>query len=106
MSMTTNSPPERINWEDHVKSWQASGLPMTRYCQKHNLAVHQFGYYKRKLDSASAASTKSNKGFVQVVTTKNKVSQGLVLRLASGFVIENISSQNLPLIKALLRELS
>jgi len=49
MNITTNPCPKPINWEEHVKSWQASGLPMSRYCQQHDLAVHQFGYYKRSL---------------------------------------------------------
>ena len=106
MNIASNPCPKPINWEEHVKSWQVSGLPMNRYCQQYDLAVHQLGYYKRKFESAEPDPTKSETGFTQVMLKGAQASQGLNLRLANGLVVEGICTQNLPLVRALVEVLS
>jgi hypothetical protein len=106
MNIASSPCPKPINWEEHVKSWQASGLPMSRYCQQHDLAVHQFGYYKRKFTSLSTAPIKSNTGFAQVIMSGDKSSQGLTLRLTNGLLIEGVCAHNLPLVRSLIEVLS
>jgi hypothetical protein len=93
MNTTSNSHPKPTNWEEHVKSWQASGLPMSRYCQQHDLAVHQLGYYKRKFESAAPGPTTPGIGFAQVMLNGTNSSQGLNLRLPNGLLVEGICTQ-------------
>jgi len=106
MNIASNPCQKPINWEEHVKSWQVSGLPMSRYCQQYDLAVHQLGYYKRKFESTAPNPTKSETGFTQVMLKGPLASQGLNLRLANGLVVEGICTQNLPLLRALVEVLS
>lgn len=40
-------------WEKHITSWQDSGLAQSAYCREHGISSKTFGYYKRKLASAS-----------------------------------------------------
>lgn len=58
MNLASSPCPKFSNWEEHVKSWQASGLSMSRYCQQYDLAVHHLGNYKRKVKSAKSDPTK------------------------------------------------
>ena len=93
-----------INWRAQVTTWRESGLSMNRYCEQHGLVMHQLSYYKRKFQAELESTTQKKSGFSQV--TFAPVQQGLTLQLSNGHLITGITSQNLPLINALVRALS
>lgn len=35
-------------WKNHINQWENSGLSQQEYCNRHNLALSTFGYWKRK----------------------------------------------------------
>ena len=79
-------------WQEHVESWQSSGLSQKAYCQQHNLKPYNLSYWKNKLDTQQEAKTTG--GFVAV--TLNSISetlpQGLNLHLSNGHPINGFSS--------------
>lgn len=96
-----------VNWRTQVAAWRESGLSMNRYCQQHELAVHQLGYYKRKFQFEQDLSGRVSSGFSRVALTVGAPQpQGLTLHLANGHLISGISSRDLPLIGSLVRALS
>jgi hypothetical protein len=36
-------------WQHHMDGWHQSGLSQQRYCQRNDLALATFGYWRRKL---------------------------------------------------------
>ena len=32
----------RVNWDQHIEAWQASGLSQAAYCRLHGLAISTF----------------------------------------------------------------
>jgi len=86
-------------WTEHVESWQQTDLTQAAYCQKHDLLVHRFGYWKRKLIEPEKQLPKVH-GFVQVKPTPSYHSS-LSIQLPNQFRIEGIDSDNLYLIRQL-----
>ena len=41
---------KRYFWEQQIKDWKDSGLTQGQYCQKRNLKMSTFLYWRRKLD--------------------------------------------------------
>jgi hypothetical protein len=39
---------KRINWKQHIDSWQQTGLSQAEYCRRHNLKDHQLTYWKKR----------------------------------------------------------
>lgn len=93
------------DWNAIVDDWRESGLPMSRYCQQHDLITHQLGYYKRKFEAANRTVEVPSKGFSQVSVSSVSCAKGLTLRLSSGTTIEGINEQNLLLTTSLVRAL-
>jgi len=92
-------------WEAHLVAWKETRLSQTAYCQKHQLQVHRFGYWKRKLIGAKKPSSKS-KGFVHlnpinIHPTSNISAPSLAVQLPNELRIEGITSDNLELVKQL-----
>ena len=44
----------RLDWNTHITSWQASRLSQTEYCRRHKLKFHQFVYWRRKFAPKAA----------------------------------------------------
>ena len=95
-----------INWQEHVKAWRESGLPMSHYCNQHDLVTHQLGYYKRKFALDDCQQNRPAGGFAQVTVSNSPSTQNLSLHLSHGLIIEGISPQNVGLAAALVRALS
>lgn len=106
MNISAEPHQNNIDWQNEVSSWRRSGLPMTLYCQQHDLNTHQLGYYKRKFESLSTQSTVTTSGFTQVAMSNIHETQSLTLRLSSGHTIEGISSHNMTLATSLAKALS
>ncbi len=43
-------------WQNHVGSWEQSGIRQSEYCRRHGLNIKVFGYWKRKLCSKTQAA--------------------------------------------------
>jgi hypothetical protein len=98
--MNTNTLPEpEIFWTEHVESWQQTNLTQTAYCQQHELRVHRFGYWKRKLAEPDKPLP-DGQGFVQLRATPPTHSP-LSIQLPNQLRIEGITSDNLYLVKQL-----
>ena len=97
-------------WVKHIEAWKTTGLSQAKYCREHQLKPHQFSYYKcqyikqKKLDSAQVS------GFIQLPSpgnlVTNSLSPALCLHLSEQQSIEGITSDNIHLVKLLLRYLS
>lgn len=48
---TVESKPEqkRRRWKAHIESWQNSGLSQSAYCREHGLKLHQFIYWRKRV---------------------------------------------------------
>ena len=86
-------------WTKHVESWQQTDLTQAAYCQKHDLLIHRFGYWKRKLTEPEKHLPEVQ-GFVQVKAMPSYHSS-LSIQLPNQFRIEGIASDNLYLVKQL-----
>ena len=56
-------------WQARIEDWRQSGLSQAEYTRQQDLAISQFGYWKRKLDPTPSGP--SQKTFVAVTTTPN-----------------------------------
>ncbi len=43
---------KRSYWQQHIESWQESGLSQTEYCRRHDLKPHQLTYWKKRFCEA------------------------------------------------------
>ncbi|MBT4077103.1 MAG: hypothetical protein HOE78_11005 [Gammaproteobacteria bacterium] len=86
-------------WTEHVESWQQTDLTQAAYCQKHELLVHRFGYWKRKLAEPDQHLPEVQ-GFVQLRSMPS-INSSLSLQLPNQLRIEGIASDNLYLVKQL-----
>ena len=41
-------------WQEHIQSWEQSGLSQEAYCKTKSLALSTFGYWRRKIIHSSA----------------------------------------------------
>lgn len=41
-------------WFDHLRAWRDSGLSQPDYCQRHGLALGNFGYWRQRERQAKA----------------------------------------------------
>ena len=90
-------------WTEHVESWQKTDLTQAAYCQQHDLLVHRFGYWKRKLTEPEKHLPEVH-GFVQVKPMPMPMPSyhsSLSIQLPNQFRIEGIDSDNLFLVKQL-----
>ena len=54
----------RRDWQDHLSTFETSGLSGSAYCAEHALVYHQFVYWRRKLRQDAAPG-----GFAAVTVT-------------------------------------
>ena len=40
-------------WQEHIQSWEQSGLSQKAYCRAQSLALSTFGYWRRKISHRS-----------------------------------------------------
>ena len=48
---------KRSEWRKHLECWRSSGLTQIAYCRQHDLKVHQFTYWKKRLAQTDVAVT-------------------------------------------------
>jgi len=105
--MASSDKKRQLFWTDHVERWQSSGLPQTIYCQQHDLIVHRFGYWKRKIVSTEClASNESASSFVQVQFDPALPQEArLSLHFTDGTRLDGINQSNLFAACRLIEEL-
>ena len=91
-------------WESHMIAWKETNLSQAAYCQEHELVVHQFGYWKRKLIDIDPSAVQKQ-GFVQLnpfqQVASTSVPSSLSLQLPNQLRIEGITPDNLLFAKKL-----
>ncbi len=55
-------------WENHLKSWQRSGISKAEYCRKKQISYHAFNYWKKRLEKSKPPSSIT---LVKLAETKN-----------------------------------
>ena len=94
-------------WQERVQSWQQSGLSQSTWCQQNDISVSKFGYWKRKLETVSAAKSAQHFAFVPVTSAPQPVeppsaSSQLTVVLPNGVTVSGINEGNLSLVKQLV----
>ena len=93
-------------WLERVQSWQQSGLSQSAWCQQNDISVSKFGYWKRKLETVSAAKPAQHPAFVPVTPAQEPVepsaSSQLTVVLPNGVTVSGINEGNLSLVKQLV----
>lgn len=93
-------------WLERIQSWQQSGLSQSAWCQKNDIRVSKFGYWKRKLETVSAGRPVQNSAFVPVVPDQQpaepETSSQLTVALPNGVTVSGINENNLSLVKQLI----
>jgi hypothetical protein len=41
---------KRRHWKTHIDSWRKSDLSQVAYCREHGLKLHQFTYWKKRVE--------------------------------------------------------
>ena len=93
-------------WKTHIQAWQNSTLSQKSYCQRHNLCIGTFGYWRRKLRQTEepqsflplAILPEAPKSDPKPVTT-------LVIRLMNGLAVEVDKDFDSTTLKRLLKVL-
>ena len=92
-----------VFWENHINAWKETSLSQAAYCHEHELQIHRFGYWKRKLINTNVPAV-SEQSFVQlspVHPVSYSVDSTLSLQLPNQLRIEGITAENLYLAKEL-----
>ena len=94
-------------WLEHIEQWRASGLSQSAYCQQHELVLHKFGYWKRKLSATEVMTTnEASSGFVRVqVAPLLEKDTGLSLQFTDGTRLDGINQNNIAMVSQLLEVL-
>ena len=98
-------------WQQQITLCQQSGLSAAAFCKQHELAYHQFGYWRRKLKQnhdQKKIPTEPLVGFARVMSTSSPASSSgeLAITLPSGIQITGLHTGNLELFFAILRQVS
>lgn len=64
--MTTRHRRSREEWARWVKRWEASGLPGTKFAQKHGLAHRSLYWWRGRLQTEGESDTSPTETFTEV----------------------------------------
>ncbi len=54
LSRKAENEQKRRHWQKHLQDWAASGQTQTAYCREHDLSLHRFQYWKKRLGQSPA----------------------------------------------------
>ena len=98
--MTTQ---ERVHfWHEQSTIWRSSGLSGQAFCNRNDLAYHQFIYWRAKQDKARTDPQDTAVGFARVAPSR---SVSTTLSLPNGVLITGLHSGNIDLLGPLLGQL-
>jgi hypothetical protein len=96
--------------KQHLEQWKAGDSTQTAYCHQHNIPIHIFSYYKKKLGYGSVQLRKENNSLIPVsLLAETGRSSSLHISHNNGFSVEVPPTTNLNELKPvleLLRSLS
>tara|TARA_R110001583_G_scaffold92911_2_gene235628 strand:+ start:194 stop:493 length:300 start_codon:yes stop_codon:yes gene_type:complete len=79
-------------WQQHLNLWRESGLSQTAFCQQHNIAAHNFQYWRKRLSPKTDSANTKNKALIPIMVTSSAPAR---LRLGAEVIIE-LSTEALP----------
>ena len=79
-----DSQQRRKFWETHIEQWQTSGLSQRAYCLQHDLILHRFYDWRRRLKSAD----NSRVSFLPVSLPTSFSKPAVRIHTPSGYTIE------------------
>ena len=50
---------KRIEWEERIKDWKASGLSKAKWCRENGVKEHQMYYWLQRIDDDRVTKSKS-----------------------------------------------
>lgn len=96
-------------WQPLIEAWQASHLPVSRYCKQHNINHDQFRYWQYQLapETKRAPPTRSASSSFVEVSAMTKVAipaqqLSIEIQTTHGFTIKLTDWKELHVIKSLL----
>lgn len=93
-------------WHEQITTWRSSGLSGQAFCNRQDLAYHQFIYWRAKQDKTSADRQDSAVGFARVAPSRAvSTDSELTLSLPNGVSIAGLHAGNIDLLGPLLRQL-
>ena len=78
-------------WQDHITTWQGSGLSQAAYCKQHEIKFHNFAYWRNRLSPAKSPSAKLMK------LGGMPASSRMIMNLPLGVRLE-LSASDLPVV--------
>ena len=93
----------RINWHQHIKAWQASGLSQAAYCRLHGLGMSSFSARRSEHRASAPPPAAPALGPVKIGPAQPSSAAPLVLRTASGHCLELPASAEPRWVAELLR---
>ena len=72
-------------WQTIIESQIASGEPQIKWCEEHDVNIHNFRYWKRRLKQEQEAPT-SNTGFVAISPKANQASSKLRITIGKATI--------------------
>lgn len=94
--MAKVSPAYKSQWKLNIEQWQSSGLNIAAWCREHNIPVHVFYYWQKKLKLTSRIAIENKSSFFELKDKPSSISGisieycGVVLHLAKDFHSESL----------------
>ena len=89
--------------KQHLEQWKTSGSTQTDYCHQHNIPIHIFSYYKKKLGDGKVPSSRGKHQLIPVnILPQPGHSAPIHIRHSSGFSVEVQPASNLAELKPVL----
>ncbi len=83
-------------WQRYIEDWKASSLSKTEYCRQHDIALHDFFYWMKRL-----SSTPSPTKLIPIITPSRnnsmaciRIGQRISIEVESGSVVDILLSLN------------
>jgi len=100
--VTITKEQKRARWAKVIKQWKESGESQSRYCQIHNIKLHQLTYWAQVSKPAHRAEASENhSGFVSVQIPDSQP-VGLTIRLPNGLQLEGVTLSNLGVVQQII----
>jgi hypothetical protein len=78
----------QILWQARLKEIEGSSLSVREYCRKNSLTIHQYYYWRRKINSPGVYTAGEEDHFTEVIfAQENNESSGLRISLGNGIEI-------------------
>jgi hypothetical protein len=82
--MSKTSAEKKKYWEDKIKVWKDSKIPITRWCREEEISISTFQYWReqtRDLDEkGQQSSQKKNKAFIEIPIELSKKTSGIAIQ--------------------------